>query len=111
MIQPVSALSPKVSKGNVTQKRAQTATQIMEKRLAIANAAGTATITGALTTAISRSYTASWKHASIFGIGAAFITMLFVSPKFLYSKNIKQMDIISKEKELPKKTLNKMKRL
>ena len=67
---------------------------------------------GAVTTAVARSYTSTWKHASYFGIGAAFVTMMFVCPRFMYKSGInsyakeKEMDVFTKEKEVQKKLLN-----
>ena len=79
MIQPVNALTPKVSfKGQYSEFK-NPVNKRTEKRLAILNAGGVSVAMGAVTTAIARSYTSSWKHASWFGLGAAAVTMLFVS--------------------------------
>ncbi len=111
MIQPVSALSPKVSFGEQSLDYKNPVNRKTERRLALLNAGGISAAMGALTTAVARSYTSSWKHAGFFGIGAAVITMLFVSPRFLYKSGInaytkeKEMDVFTKEKEVQKKLL------
>lgn len=112
MIQPVNALTPKVSfKGQYSDFK-NPVNKRTEKRLAILNAGGVSVAMGAVTTAIARSYTSSWKHASWFGLGAAAVTMLFVCPRFMYKSGInayakeKEMDVFTKEKEVQKKLLN-----
>ena len=112
MIQPVNALTPKVSfKGQYSEFQ-NPVNRRMEKRLAILNAGGVSVATGAVTTAIARSYTSSWTHASWFGLGATAITMLFVCPRFMYKSGIKsytkekELDVFTKEKEVQKKLLN-----
>ena len=112
MIQPVNALAPKVSfKGQYSEFK-NPVNKRTEKRLAILNAGGVSVAMGAVTTAIARSYTSSWKHASWFGLGAAAVTMLFVCPRFMYKSGInayakeKEMDVFTKEKEVQKKLLN-----
>ncbi len=85
MIQPVNALTPKVLFGGLEKsKNENPAKTQLEKRLAIANAVGISAILGALTTGIARSYTASWKNAGLFGLGAGAVTMMFALPKYLY---------------------------
>ena len=114
MIQPICALSPKASfrggyldYNNPINKRT-------EKRLAILNAGGVSVAMGAVTTAIARSYTSTWKHASWFGLGAAAVTMMFVCPRFMYKSGInaytkeKELDVFTKEKEVQKQLLNEV---
>ena len=96
MIQPVNALTPKVSFKGPYSEFQNPVNRRTEKRLAILNAGGISVATGAVTTAIARSYTSSWKHASWFGLGATAITMLFVCPRFMYKSGIKSY---TKEKE------------
>lgn len=55
-----------------------------EKKLAVLNAGGISAAAGVLTTVIARSYTATWKNAGLFGVGAGFVTMMFLCPRFLY---------------------------
>lgn len=112
MIQPVNALSPKVSYRGSRFENQNPINRKMERRLAILNAGGISVITGALTTAIARSYTASWKSAGLFGIGASAITMMFICPRFLYKSGVKaytkqkEMDVFTKEKEIQTKLLS-----
>lgn len=112
MIQPVNALSPKVSYRGSGFENGNPINRKMERKLAILNAGGISIITGALTTAIARSYTASWKSAGIFGIGASAITMLFICPRLLYKSGVKsytkekEMDVFTKEKEVQSKLLS-----
>ena len=112
MIQPVNALAPKVSfKGQYSDFK-NPVNRCTEKRLAILNAGGISVAMGAVTTAVARSYTSSWKHAGWFGLGAAAVTMMFVCPRFMYKSGInsyakeKEMDVFTKEKEVQKKLLN-----
>jgi len=55
-----------------------------EKKLAVLNAGGISAAAGVLTTVIARSYTATWKNAGLFGVGAGLVTMMFLCPRFLY---------------------------
>jgi len=111
MIQPVNALTPKVLCKGRNNEHGNPVDRKLEKCLAILNAGGISAVTGTLTTAIARSYTASWKNAGLFGLGAAFITMMFVCPRFMYKSGInsykqeKELDVFSKEKEVQKKLL------
>ena len=63
MIQPVNALAPKVFFKGRKNELDNPVNRKLEKRLAILNAGGISAVAGALTTAIARSYTASWKNA------------------------------------------------
>ncbi len=111
MIQPVSALSPKVTYRGSNYANGNPINRRMERRLAILNAGGISTVVGALTTAIARSYTASWKSAGLFGLGAGAITMLFICPRFLYKSGVKaykkekELDVFTKEKEIQTRLL------
>lgn len=85
MIQPVNALAPKVFfKGRNNDSVNFDEAKRTERNLAIANAGGISAAAGALTTVIARSYTATWKNAGLFGVGAGLITMMFICPKLLY---------------------------
>lgn len=112
MIQPVNALPPKVLFKGSDSTFENPVNRRTEKRLAMLNAGGISAVTGALTTAIARSYTSSWKRAATFGLGVAAITMLFVCPRFLYKSGInsyakqKEMDVFTREKEVQKKLLS-----
>ena len=88
MIQPVNALAPKVFFKGRKNELDNPVNRKLEKRLAILNAGGISAVAGALTTAIARSYTASWKNAGMFGVGAALVTMMFICPKFMYKSGI-----------------------
>ena len=112
MILPVSALTPKATSRGEYSEFKNPVNRKTEKHLAILNAGGVSAAMGAVTTAVARSYTSTWKHASYFGIGAAFVTMMFVCPRFMYKSGInsyakeKEMDVFTKEKEVQKKLLN-----
>lgn len=112
MIQPVSALTPKASFRGSKDYSANPVNRRTEKRLAILNAGGISAVAGALTTAIARSYTASWKHASFWGIGAGLVTMMFICPRLLYRSGInsykkeRELDVFTKENEVQKKLLS-----
>ena len=88
MIQPVNALAPKASFKGAYSEFKNPVNRRTEKRLAILNAGGISVAMGAVTTAIARSYTSSWKHAGWFGLGAAAVTMMFVCPRFMYKSGI-----------------------
>lgn len=111
MIQPVNALAPKVFFKGRKNELDNPVNRKLEKRLAILNAGGISAVAGALTTAIARSYTASWKNAGMFGVGAALVTMMFICPRFMYKSGInsykkeKELDVFTKEKEVQKKLL------
>ena len=107
MILPVNALTPKVLfRGDESKEAIKTQTK---KRVALLNAAGISVILGAATTAIARSNTSSWKHASYFGIGASLISMMFLAPGFLYkagvgvTKKKQAEDVFAKEIDMSKK--------
>lgn len=84
MIQPVNALTPKVFFKGHNSPSAISVSRMTERNLAIANAGGVSAAAAAATTLIARSYTALWKHAAAFGLGAGLVTMMFMAPKFLY---------------------------
>ena len=84
MIQPVNAFAPKVFFKGHNNTPTIPVTRLTEKHLAIANAGGVSAAAAAATTLIARSYTALWKHAAAFGLGAGLVTMMFIAPKFLY---------------------------
>lgn len=108
MILPVNALTPKVSfRGDESKELAKTKTK---RRMALFNATGISVILGAATTAIARSNTSSWRHASYFGIGASLISMMFLVPGFMYkagigikSKKHVDKDVFAHEIDMPKK--------
>ncbi len=112
MIRPVDALAPKVLFKGQDYALENPVNRKFEKRLALLNAGSISVISGAVMTAIARSYTSSWKHASWFGLGAALITMMFAGPRFLYKagirayRNEKEMDVFTREKEVQKKLLS-----
>lgn len=84
MIQPVNTLTPKVLFKGHSNPSMVPVSRLTEKRLAIASAGGVSAATAAVTTLIARSYTAFWKHAASFGLGAGLVTMMFMCPSFLY---------------------------
>ena len=112
MIQPVSALTPKASFRGSKNSSVNPVNRRTEKRLAILNAGGISAVAGALTTVIARSYTASWKHASFWGVGAGLVTMMFICPRLLYKSGInsykkeRELDVFTKENEVQKKLLS-----
>ncbi|MBR6127285.1 hypothetical protein IKQ21_06330 [bacterium] len=112
MIQPVDALTPKVLFKGEFQDLRNPVNLRVEKNIALINSAGISTAIGAAMMAISRSYTSSWKHAGLIGLGAAALSMLFIAPRFLYKAGInsytkqQEMDVFVREKEVQKKLLN-----
>lgn len=80
MIQPVSAFSPRaVFRGSAKQSR-KTSQERTKSQVALINAFGTSVAAGGLTTAVARSYTSSWAHAGILGVGGALLSMFFIAP-------------------------------
>lgn len=112
MIQPVSALTPKVMFRGDNVGYENPVNRKMERKLAILNAGGLSVVAGALTTVIARSYTSSWKHAGGFGAVATAVGMMFLAPRFLYKSGInsyakeQEMDVFTREKEVQKKLLS-----
>ena len=112
MIQPVNAFSPKVLfKGEALNEPKERIKKETRKKLALANAGGISVVIGAATTAIARSNTSCWRHASYFGIGAALASMMFIAPAFLYKSGINttkptEKDVFTREVEMPKKLLS-----
>lgn len=61
--------------------------QNTERNIAIINASGISTAIGAITAAVSRTYTTSWKNAILIGLGASIGTSMILLPKFLNKTN------------------------
>ena len=105
MIQPVNALTPKVSsRGSVVGYKNASRLRT-ERRLALVNATGISVVLGAVTTAVTRSITSCWKNASFLGIGAGAISMMFLLPAFMYkagvyAKSTNESDVFSSEKKI-----------
>ena len=113
MIQPVNALTPKVLfRGETINDQKEYEKKETRKRLALANAGGISVVLGAAATAIARSNTSSWRHASYFGIGAALISMMFLGPGFLYKSGINttnkqpDKDVFVRDIDKPKKIVS-----
>lgn len=82
MIQPVSAFSPRAGfRGNSGMYGQNVADS--SKKIALINASGIAVAAGGLGTALARSQTSSWAHASVLGVCAAFLTMFFMTPQLI----------------------------
>ena len=111
MVYPISVTTPKRSFCGYGNEYKNPVNRKVEKRLAILNAGGLSAVAGALTTVIARTYTASWKNATSFGVGAGLVTMMFICPRFLYKSGInsykkeKELDVFTKETEVQKKLL------
>ncbi len=103
MIQPVNALAPKVYFKGQNNDSAKNEAKKTKRNIALINAIGISTIAGAFTSVIARSYTATWKNAGLYGMGAGLLTMMFICPKLLYkagfytSKAEKETEISSKK--------------
>lgn len=88
MIQPVSPYSPGANCKGISLKPVSQGARAFEKKLAVVNAGGMSAAAAVLTTVIARSYTATWKNAGLFGVGAGLITMMFLCPRNLYKAGI-----------------------
>lgn len=82
MIQPVTAFSPRAGFRGNNGMYGQKATE-SSKKIALINAGGVAVAAGGLGTALARSQTSSWVHASVLGVCAAFLTMFFMTPQLI----------------------------
>lgn len=87
MILPVNALTPKVSLGENVSSTASPMNLAAERRIAMLNSGGISAVTGAVTTAIVRTHTETWKQAGIWGIGVGLAMMLLVCPQILKNAN------------------------
>lgn len=108
MIQPVSAFSPRSGFRGNPETYGKQSKGLSNQKIALINAAGVATAAGGLGTALARSQTSSWAHASVLGLCAAFLTMFFMTPQLIdksglqkFNKNTDKSDKITKE-ETPK---------
>ena len=112
MIQPVSALAPKVFFKGEHQEIKNPVSLRVEKNIALINSAGISTLIGILMTAISRGYTNSWGRAALLGAGFSTLSMTFIAPKLLYKAGINsytkkhEIDVFVREKQVQKKLLN-----
>ena len=102
MIQPIGVLAPKTyfkgQSGNYENPEAQKT----KKNIALVNAAGFSTVTGAVMMAVARSAVPSWKSAAMIGGTTSALTMMFLAPMFLYKANVKSF---VKEKDAQKKII------
>ena len=88
MIQPVNALAPRVlSKGQFDDSKAPVGTT--RRNLAIMNSLGISAVVGAVTTALSRSYTSTWQRAGAIGFGTGAAIMAFIMPHMLNKAGVK----------------------
>ena len=112
MIQPINALTPRVSFRGESGNFENPVNRKIEKNLALMNAGGISAAGGAVMTLLARNYTNSWRHAGIFGVGTAAVAMMFLAPRFMYKAGInsyakeKEMDVFTREKEVQKKLLS-----
>ncbi len=79
MIEPINAYSPRVVFRGKTEAYRNPA-RLSDPKIAALNAGGVSAAVGALTMAVSRSYTSSWSHAGILGLCGAGLTMFFLTP-------------------------------
>ena len=97
MIQPVNALAPKVLyKGQIDDSR-MVGVKKTKRNLAIVNSLGVSAVCGAVMTALSRSYTSTWRHAGICGVGTGAVVMTFLTPHMLHKSVIHSGDSFTKE--------------
>lgn len=79
MIQPINAFSPRaVFRGKTESYRSPA--RVSDPKVAALNAGGVSAAVGALTMAVSRSYTSSWSHAGALGLCGAGLMMFFLTP-------------------------------
>lgn len=87
MILPVNALTPKVCLGENVSSTASPINLAAERRIAMLNSGGISAVTGAVTTAIVRNHTETWRQAGLWGIGVGLAMMLLVCPQILKYTN------------------------
>ncbi len=90
MIQPINALSPRAAFRGTRTTHLNPA-GMSDPKIAALNAGGVAAAVGALTMAVSRSYTSSWSHAGVFGGGAALLTMFFLTPSLIQKMGLTKL--------------------
>ena len=115
MIQPVSAFSPRAGFRGSKKSYSKIAPKVSTEA-AIVNAVGTTVAAGGLTTAIARSYTASWSHAGVLGLCGAFLAAFFITPRLVENTGLAKAKSLeakenSKTAALVKETLKPTRRL
>ncbi len=96
MILPVNALTPKVCLGENVSSTASPMNLAAERRIVMLNSGGISAVTGAVTTAIVRNHTETWRQAGLWGIGVGLAMMLLVCPQ-IFKKTDK--GLFNKHKE------------
>ena len=109
MIQPINTLTPRV--GFRGKHEAYSKTKgLTNSKIALANAAGVATVAGGLTTLVARAYTNSFAHAGVLGVFGALLTMFFMTPHLIEQIGLKNgakkatVDVVARQ-EAPKACL------
>ena len=86
MIQPINAFSPRAGFRGSKETYGKRAPKSANSKIALINAGGVALAAGGITTAVARSYTHSWGHAGVLGVGGAFLAMFFMTPHLIDKK-------------------------
>ena len=82
MIEPINAFSPRAVFRGKPGDYGNPA-RMSDPKIAALNAGGVSAAVGALTMAVSRSYTSSWSHAGVLGLCGAGLTMFFLTPSLI----------------------------
>ena len=82
MIEPINAFSPRAVFRGKPGAYGNPA-RMSDPKIAALNAGGVSAAVGALTMAVSRSYTSSWSHAGVLGLCGAGLTMFFLTPSLI----------------------------
>lgn len=91
MIQPISAFSPRAGFRGKNETYGKNSKGLSNSKIALINAGGVAAAAGGLGTALARSQTSSWAHASVLGLCAAFLTLFFMTPQLIDKTSMEKL--------------------
>ena len=108
MIQPINAFSPRAGFRGSKETYGKRAPKSANSKIALINAGGVALAAGGITTAVARSYTHSWGHAGVLGVGGAFLAMFFMTPHLIDKKTFGKIGKKAESDVLVKEDAQKM---
>ena len=108
MIQPINSLTPHVGTRGTNKAYKGKAKDFTNSQVAIANAAGVATVAGGLTTLVARAYTNSFAQAGVLGVFGAFLTMFFMTPHLIDKIGLNKLAQKTKSEAVVKQDMPKI---
>ncbi len=90
MIQPINFVSSQYSYRGKNDTKSVNIAKHSKMNTAIANASGLAASAGILTTVIAKNYTSNWFTAIGLGSFGAFLSLLFMTPRFFEKIDLKK---------------------